>query len=226
MAALLKRGLSEEGYAVDVVTTGSDALWHASEFAYDAVLLDIMLPELSGIEVCRQLRTDKRWMPVLMLTARDTIDDRVRGLDAGADDYLVKPFSFQELSARVRALVRRGAVGRPTELRVADLRLDPASRRVWRGDVEVELSTKEFAILRLFLTHPGQVLTRAQILENVWDIAHDGLSNVVDQYVLYLRRKIDRPFGVDQLETVRGTGYRLRERPEPARRLDLTVGRG
>ncbi|HTK65036.1 MAG TPA: response regulator transcription factor [Pseudonocardia sp.] len=225
MAALLKRGLEEEGYAVDVAQTGPDGLWHAMEFAYDAVLLDVMLPEMSGIEVCRRLRFERRWVPILMITARDGVADRVAGLDAGSDDYLVKPFSFDELNARVRALIRRGAVERPTELRVADLRLDPASRRAWRGDVELELSTKEFAMLRMFLTHPGVVLSRARILEHVWDYAYDGVSNVVDQYVLYLRRKIDRPFKVQQLETVRGAGYRLREQPAVLQRLELPNSR-
>jgi two-component system OmpR family response regulator len=155
-------------------------------------------------------------VPVLMLTARDAVEDRVRGLDAGADDYLVKPFSFAELSARVRALIRRGAIERPTELRVADLRLEPATRRAWRGDAELRLSAKEFGLLELFLRNPDQVLTRTRILEHVWDFAYEASSNVVDQYVLYLRRKIDRPFGVDQLETVRGAGYRLRGVPVPA----------
>jgi two-component system OmpR family response regulator len=215
MAALLKRGLEEDGYAVDIAVTGPDAVWQASEFDYDAVLLDLMLPGLDGVQVCRQLREAGRWMPVLMLTARDAIEDRVSGLDAGADDYLLKPFSFAELSARVRALIRRGAVERPTLLQVADLRLDPATRRAWRGEVELELSSKEFALLELFLRHPGQVLTRTRILEHVWDFAYEGVSNVVDQYVLYLRRKTDRPFGVDQLETVRGAGYRLRTEPAP-----------
>ena len=224
MAALLKRGLAEEGYAVDVATNGPDGLWHASEFPYGAMLLDVMLPGTSGIEVCRQLRERRLWIPVLMLTARDGIADRVTGLDVGADDYLVKPFSFDELSARVRALVRRGAVERPTELQVGDLRLDPASRRAWRGEVELDLSTKEFALLRLFLTHPGQVLTRTQILEHVWDYAYQGTSNVGDQYVLYLRRKIDRPYRVDQLETVRGAGYRLREQPTRTRGSRVPTG--
>src|SRR5882757_6750363 len=158
MAALLKRGLEEEGYAVDVATTGPDALWHAMEFAYDAVLLDLMLPGMSGIEVCRRLRSERRWVPILMITARDAVADRVAGLDVGADDYLVKPFSFDELNARVRALIRRGAVERPTELRVGDLRLDPASRRAWRGETEIELSAKEFAILETFMRRPGEVL--------------------------------------------------------------------
>jgi len=216
MAALLKRGLQEDGYAVDVASTGPDAIWQATEFAYDAVLLDLMLPGLDGIEVCRQLRGAGRWVPVLMLTARDAVEDRVRGLDAGADDYLTKPFSFAELSARVRAMIRRGAIERPTELQVADLRLESATRRAWRGEAELRLSAKEFALLELFLRHPDEVLTRTRILEHVWDFAYEGGSNVVDQYVLYLRRKIDRPFGVDQLETVRGAGYRLRGEPVPA----------
>lgn len=210
MAALLKRGLEEDGYAVDVAGSGPDGVWHASEFCYDVVLLDVMLPGLDGFEVCRQLRAAGRWMPVLMLTARDAVADRVQGLDAGADDYLAKPFSFAELAARVRALIRRGSVERPSELVVGDLRLDPATRRAWRGAVELDLSAKEFALLELFLRHPDEVLTRTRILEHVWDFAYDGVSNVVDQYVLYLRRKVDRPFGVEQLETVRGAGYRLR----------------
>src|SRR6266498_3952267 len=192
LALLLKRGLAEEGYAVDV-----------------------MLPSLDGVEVTRRLRAGKRWVPVLLLTARDTIDDRVAGLDAGADDYLPKPFSFAELAARVRALVRRGRIERPTVLEVGGLRLDPARRQAWRGEVELELSPKEFALLELFLAHPGQVLTRTRILEHVWDFAYDPASNVVDQYVGYLRRKVDRPLCRADLETVRGAGYRLREPKEP-----------
>ena len=225
IAALLKRGLEEHSDAVDVATSGADALWFAMEFAYDAVVLDVMLPGMSGIEVCRRLRSDGRWVPILMITARDAVADRVTGLGVGADDYLVKPFSFDELNARVRALIRRGAVERPTELRVADLRLDPASRRAWRGEVELELSIKEFAMLRLFLSNPGVVLSRARILEHVWDYAYDGASNIVDQYVLYLRRKIDRPFAVAQLETVRGAGYRLGEHPTSMRADGRTAGR-
>lgn len=214
MAALLKRGLEEDGYAVDVASTGIDAVWQATEVTYDAVLLDVMLPGLGGVEVCQRLRAAGRWMPVLMLTARDAVGDRVRGLDAGADDYLAKPFSFAELSARVRALIRRGVAERPSALAVAGLRLDPATRRAWRGQSELDLSAKEFALLELFLRHPDEVLTRTRILEHVWDFSYDGVSNVVDQYVLYLRRKIDRPFGVEQLETVRGAGYRLRTCPD------------
>jgi two-component system OmpR family response regulator len=196
--------------------TGPDAVWQATECPYDAVVLDLMLPGFDGVEVCRRLRREGRWAPVLMLTARDALGDRVRGLDAGADDYLTKPFSFAELSARIRALIRRGGRARPSELTVGDLRLDPATRRAWRGPVELELSPKEFALLELFLRHPEEVLTRTRILEHVWDFAYDGVSNVVDQYVAYLRRKIDRPYGVEQLETVRGAGYRLRAAPAVA----------
>jgi two-component system OmpR family response regulator len=210
-AALLQRGLAEEGYAVDVAADGLSAVWQATEIGYDIVVLDVLLPDVDGFEVCRRLRAADCWAPVLMLTARDAVADRVRGLDAGADDYLTKPFSFAELSARLRALARRGAAERPTVLRVGDLRLDPASRQAWRGGCALGLSAKEFALLELFMRHPGQVLTRTRILDHVWDFAFDGVSNVVDQYVAYLRRKIDRPFGAEQLETVRGAGYRLRD---------------
>jgi two-component system OmpR family response regulator len=214
MATLLRRGLEEEGYAVDVAATGPDAVWQGVETAYDAIVLDVMLPGIDGFEVCSRLRAAERWAPVLMLTARGDVADRVRGLDAGADDYLTKPFSFAELAARLRALVRRGSSRRPPVLVVGDLRMDPASRRVWRGSSELSLSATEFALLHLLMRHPGEVLSRTRILEHVWDFAFDGVSNVVDQYVAYLRRKIDRPFGRDDLETVRGVGYRLRD-PEP-----------
>jgi two-component system OmpR family response regulator len=211
LSLLLKRGLEEQGYSVDVTGDGAEALWLATETDYDAIVLDVMLPTLDGLEVTRRLRAGRRWAPVLLLTARDGIDDRVRGLDAGADDYLVKPFSFAELAARLRALVRRGRAERPVVLEVGDLRLDPAQRQAWRGETELELSPKEFALLELFLAHPGEVLTRTRILEHVWDFAYDPASNVVDQYVGYLRRKVDRPFGRADLETVRGAGYRLRK---------------
>jgi two-component system OmpR family response regulator len=209
MAAMLRRGLSEDGYAVDVVGDGLEALWQATEVEYDAIVLDLMLPGADGFEVCRRLRQANRWAPVLLLTARTDVRDRITGLDSGADDYLAKPFSFSELAARLRALIRRGSPRRPTVLTAGTLRLDPAARLAWREDTVLELSAKEFALLELFLRHPGEVLSRARILEHVWDFAYEGVSNVVDQYVAYLRRKIDRPFGIEQLETVRGAGYRL-----------------
>ena len=210
LAALLRRGLVEEGHAADVAPTGEDALWRALATPYDAIVLDLMLPGLDGVEVCRRLRAAGVWAPVLMLTARDGVDDRVGGLDAGADDYLSKPFAFAEVLARLRALARRGAAERPVVLTAGDLRLDPASRRVWRGDVEVELSTKEFAVLEAFMRRPGSVLSRLELLEHAWDDAYEQRSNVVDVYVRYLRGKVDRPFGRRSLETVRGVGYRLR----------------
>ena len=210
MAGLLRRGLREEGLAADVVRTGDDALWMARATDYDAIVLDVMLPGVDGFEVCRRLREAGAWSPVLMLTARDGVDDRVSGLDAGADDYLTKPFSFAELLARLRALVRRPPVERPVVLVVGDLKLDPATRRVWRADTEIHLSAKEFALLDTFMRRPGEVLSRYQLLEHCWDYGYENRSNVVDVYVRYLREKIDRPFGRESLETVRGVGYRLR----------------
>jgi two-component system, OmpR family, response regulator len=216
MAGLLKRGLEEEGYSVDVAGGGREGEWLGSENPYDAVVLDVMLPDIDGFEVCRRLREAGCWSPVLMLTARDAVDDRVMGLDAGADDYLTKPFSFAELLARLRALIRRGIPERPTVLRQGDLVLDPATRRVARGEAPVDLTPKEFALLEYFMRHPGEVLTRTRLIEHVWDFAFEGDSNVVDVYVRYLREKVDRPFGRDSLETVRGAGYRLREEPADA----------
>lgn len=210
MATLLARGFRDEGYAVDLAADGTDGLWMATENEYDAVVLDGMLPGLDGFDVCRQLRERKRWAPVLVLTARDSVDHRVEGLDAGADDYMAKPFSFVELAARVRALVRRRAGDRPTVLEVGDLRLGPATHRAWRGDTLLQLSPKEMALLELLMRHPDEVVTRTRVLEHVWDFAYDGLSNIVDQYVSYLRKKVDRPFGRGDIETVRGIGYRLR----------------
>jgi two-component system, OmpR family, response regulator len=209
-AALLRRGLSEEGYAVDNVGDGVEAVWQATEITYDAIVLDLMLPGIDGFEVCRRLRAAQRWSPVLMLTARGDVADRIRGLNVGADDYLPKPFSFGELSARLRALIRRGARERPAALGVGDLRLDPAARRVVHGEEELELSPKEFALLELLMRHPGEVLTRTFILEHVWDFAYDGTSNIVDQYVRYLRKKMRRTSDGARIETVRGVGYRLR----------------
>jgi len=210
MAGLVKRGLEEEGIAVDVADRGEDAVWMAGSTEYDAVVLDVMLPGLDGFEVCRRLRADEVWTPVLMLTARDAVEDRVTGLDGGADDYLVKPFSFEELLARLRALVRRGAAERPAVLEAGDLRLEPATRRVTRGGAEIALSPKEFALLETLMLRPGRALSRLQLLEHAWDDTYENRSNVVDVYIRYLREKIDRPFGADTIETVRGVGYRLR----------------
>jgi two-component system OmpR family response regulator len=209
LAALLRRGLSEEGYAADVAGRGEDALWMAGAVEYDAIVLDVMLPGLDGLATCRRLREDGVWTPVLVLTARDAVASRVEGLDAGADDYLVKPFAFDELLARLRALTRRAPVERPAVIAVGDLRLDPARHRAWRGEVELDLSAKEFALLEAFMRRPGRALTRDQLLDAAWDMSFERRSNVVDVYVRYLREKIDRPFGRASLETVRGIGYRL-----------------
>jgi two-component system OmpR family response regulator len=210
MAAALTRGLRGEGMAVDVASTGADALDQVTCTEYDVVVLDVMLPDGDGFETCRRMRADGQWVPVIMLTARAAVEDRVKGLDSGADDYLTKPFSLAELLARIRALVRRGPVERPTELAVGSLRLDPGSREVHRGDVRVDLSAREFALLETFMRRPGQVLSQSQLLEAAWDLGYEQKSNVVEVYVRYLRQKIDRPFGLTSLETVRGTGYRLR----------------
>jgi two-component system OmpR family response regulator len=211
MAALIRRGFMSEYVGADVAPSGERALLEAAAIDYDAIVLDVMLPGADGFEVCRELRRREVWTPVIMLTARDAVDDRVRGLDNGADDYLVKPFAFAELMARVRALVRRGAHQRPAQLEVGDLTLDPATRRVARGGTGVTLSAKEFALLETFMRRPGDVLSRMYLLEQVWDYDYEHRSNVVDVYVRYLREKIDRPFGTDSIETVRGAGYRLCE---------------
>jgi two-component system, OmpR family, response regulator len=211
MAGLLRRALEEEGYSVDVAARGEDALWLGTENTYDAIVLDRMLPDLDGFEVSRKLREAGRWSPVLMLTARDAVADRVAGLDAGADDYLTKPFSFAELLARLRALMRRGAGERPSVLRVGDLELDPARRTVSRDGTRIDLTAKEFALLEYLMRHPGEVLTRTQLIEHVWDFAYEGDSNVVDVYIRYLRNKVDRPFGNDSIRTVRRAGYRLEQ---------------
>jgi two-component system OmpR family response regulator len=210
IAALLRRGLGEEGHAADVAANGEDALWMARATAYDAIVLDVMLPGIDGFETCRELRRAGVWSPVLMLTARDAVEDRVTGLDAGADDYLPKPFSFSELLARLRALQRRGAPERPTVVSVGELRLDPSSHEAWRGEQPIALSAKEFSLLEILMRRAGQVLSRYQLLEYAWDGDYDNRSNVVDVYVSYLRAKIDRPFGTHAIETVRGVGYRLR----------------
>jgi two-component system OmpR family response regulator len=211
MAALLRRGLSEEGLKVDVADEGERAIAMAGAADYDAVVLDVMLPGIDGFETCRRLRRDGVWAPVLMLTARGSLDDRVTGLDGGADDYLIKPFAFAELLARLRALVRRGTVERPPVMEVGDLKLDPGTRQVWRGDVEIDLSSKEFTLLETFMRHAGYVLSRTQLLEQAWEYDFEHRSNVVEVYIRYLRRKIDLPFGTKSIETVRGAGYRLRK---------------
>jgi two-component system OmpR family response regulator len=211
MASLIRRGLRKEGMAADVAGNGEDALARAQATEYDAIILDLMLPGIDGFEVCRRLREAGVWTPILMLTARDSVRDRVAGLDGGADDYLTKPFSYAELLARLRALVRRGPIERPAELRIGDLRLDPARRQVWRGEAEIGLSPKEFSILETFMRRPGEVLSRFQLLEHAWDYDYENRSNIVDSYIRLLRRKIDRPFGVQTIETVRGVGYRLKE---------------
>jgi two-component system, OmpR family, response regulator len=210
LASLIRKGLREEGLLADVAIKGEDALWMAGATPYDAIVLDVMLPGIDGFETCRRLRSDGVRTPILMLTARDAIEDRIEGLDTGADDYLPKPFDFGELLARLRALVRRGATEQDTVLRVGDLELEPATRRVRRGEQDVPLSTKEFQLLEVFMRHPGEVLSRFQLLEGAWDMGYEHRSNVIDVYVRYLREKIDRPFGVETLETVRGAGYRLR----------------
>jgi two-component system, OmpR family, response regulator len=210
LASLIRKGLRAEGLLADVAINGEDALWMAASTPYDALTLDLSLSGIDGLEVCRRLRADRVRTPILMLTASDAVEYRVAGLDAGADDYLIKPFDFGELLARLRALARRGPVERATVLRVADLTLDPASRRVRRGEREVELSIKEFQLLEVFMRHPDQVLTRYQLLEAAWDSGYEHRSNVIDVYVRYLREKLDRPFGLQSIETVWGAGYRLR----------------
>jgi two-component system OmpR family response regulator len=210
MAALLHRGLRRDGATVDVAARGEDALWMASATAYDAIVLDVMLPGIDGFETCRRLRAAEVWAPVLILTARDAVEDRVTGLDQGADDYLTKPFALDELLARLRALARRGARERPVVLEVGELRLDPGTRRVWRAETEIELPPKQFALLEALMREPGRVLSRYELLERAWDQAYENRSNVVDVHVRVLRDRIDRPFRTRSIETVRGAGYRLR----------------
>jgi two-component system, OmpR family, response regulator len=211
LSELLRRALSKEGHTVDVSADGTDALWMAGEVAYDAIVLDLMIPGTDGFSVCKALRAREQWTPVLMLTARDGVDDRVRGLDAGADDYLTKPFAMAELFARIRSITRREVAPRPTVLTAAGITIDPASHEVIRNGVRIELSPTEFALLTLFVRNAGRVLRRSEIIEQVWDFAYDGTSNVVDVYVRYLREKVDRPFGTHAIETVRGVGYLLRD---------------
>ncbi|OBI85900.1 DNA-binding response regulator [Mycobacterium sp. 1245805.9] len=210
MADLLRRGLIEDGYAVDVAADGPSGYHAATACDYDAVVLDVMLPGMSGFDICQKWRSRQNWVPVLMLTARGAVVDRVAGLDGGADDYLTKPFHLEELFARLRSLIRRGPIPRPTVLIVGTLRADPASRKCWRGDIEIELTTKEFGLLELLMRRPGTVLTRELLMEHCWDFAYESRSNVIDVHIRALRDKIDRPFGVRSIETVRGIGYRMR----------------
>jgi two-component system OmpR family response regulator len=206
LAGLLRQGLRRRGMGVDLAPTGEEALTRAAATDYDLIVLDVMLPGPDGFEVCRRLRAAEVWSPTLMLTALDGVDDRIRGLDSGADDYLAKPFSFEELLARIRALLRRGAPRRPAVLEVGDLRLDPASHRVWRAGRELSLTRREFALLETLIRQPGQVLSKFELLEHVWDDSYENRSNVIEVYVGYLREKLDR----GAIETVRGAGYRLR----------------
>jgi two-component system OmpR family response regulator len=209
LGPVLVRGLATDAIAADLVTTGREAIVRAGATDYTVIVLDVMLPDLDGFQVCRALRQDNTFAPVLMLTARDAIDDRVQGLDSGADDYLVKPFSFVELLARVRAMSRRGPIQRTVMLEVGDLRLDSARHQVWRGDSPIDLSRKEYAILEALMRHAGDVLSRFDLLEQVWGYDYENRSNIVEVYIRYLREKIDRPFGRNTLQTVRGVGYRV-----------------
>jgi len=216
IASMIRSALRAEGMLADVARTGEDALWMAGATPYDVVILDIGLPGINGYETCRRLRDDGVRTPIVMLTARDGVEERILGLDTGADDYLVKPFHFGELFARVRALARRGPVDTGPVLEVGDLTLDLARHTARRGDVEFELSTKELQLLEVFMRRPGRVLSRYELLEGAWDMDYENRSNVVDVYVRYLRDKIDRPFGIESIETVRGAGYRLRAARSPA----------
>ncbi|MDX6590562.1 MAG: two-component system, OmpR family, response regulator [Solirubrobacterales bacterium] len=210
LAGLWRRALRSAGEAADVAVRGEDALWMAGSTSYDALVLDVMLPGIDGFETCRRLRGDGVWTPILMLTARDALPDRVAGLDGGADDYVTKPFDLTELMARLRALARRREVERPTMPEVGDLRIDPAGKRVWRGEEEIEVSGKGFALLEVFMRNPDVVLSRLDLLEGAWDSGYENRSNVISVHVRHLRERIDRPFGLHSIETVRGAGYRLR----------------
>jgi two-component system, OmpR family, response regulator len=209
LGPVLVRGFATDSIAADLVTTGGDAIVRAGATDYAVIVLDVMLPDLDGFDVCRALREQHTDSPVLMLTARDGVADRVRGLNSGADDYLVKPFSFAELLARVRAMSRRGSIERRVVLEVGDLRLDSARHQVWRGEVAVDLSRKEYAVLEALMRRPGDVLSRFDLLEQAWGYAYENRSNVVEVYIRYVREKIDRPFGRNSLQTVRGVGYRI-----------------
>ena len=209
VARAVRRGLEAEGYAVDVALDGAEGQWLAGENEYDALVLDVMLPKLAGDVLCSRLREAGNWTPILMLTARSLPEEEARALDAGADDFLAKPFSYVVLVARLRALLRRGRRARPVVLEVGDLRLDPAAHRVWRGDCPVELTPRQFSLLEFLMRRPGEVLSKAMILEHVWDFAYDGDPNIVEVYVRQLRLRVDVPFGRTSLQTVRLVGYRL-----------------
>jgi two-component system, OmpR family, response regulator len=209
LGPVLVRGFATDSIAADLVTTGRDAIIRAGATEYAVIVLDVMLPDMDGFEVCRELRDDDALAPVLMLTARDAVRDRVHGLDSGADDYLVKPFSFDELLARVRAMSRRGPIERKVMLEAGDLRLDSARHQVWRGEIPIDLSRTEYAILEALMRHPGDVLSRFDLLEQVWGYGYENRSNIVEVYVRYVREKVDRPFGRNSIQTVRGVGYRL-----------------
>jgi len=213
MARAIKRGLENEGYSAEAVATGDDAVFWAKEQAFDAIVLDVMLPGMDGYAVCRTLRDASVWTPVLMLTARGAVEDRIAGLDAGADDYLVKPFAFGELLARLRALLRRGPAERTPEIVVGDIVIDPAAHSVTRSGVSIDLSPREFALLEFLAMRSGEVVRRSEILDHVWDYGYDGMSNVVDVYVGYLRKKIEKPFKSKVIRAVRGVGYILEPRP-------------
>ncbi len=215
LAASLRRGLEAEGYAVDVALDGAEGEWLAQENAYDAMVIDVMLPRLGGDALCAHRREAGDWTPILMLTARSGPEQESRALDAGADDFLAKPFSFMVLTARLRALVRRGTRERPTVLEVGDLRLDPATHRVWRGETEIALTPRQFALLEFLMRRSGEVVSKSTILEHVWDFAYDGHPNIVEVYVRQLRQRVDDPFGRRTLQTVRLVGYRLSDGDEP-----------
>ena len=215
LAELLKRGLETDGYAVDHAPDVAEATWLAREQPYDAIVLDVLLPDGSGLDLCGGLRAEHVWTPVIMLTARQTVPDRIAGLDAGADDYLAKPFSLDELLARLRAVIRRGPVERPTAIVVGQLVLNPVAHDVRLGEVPIDLTPTEFRLLALLMRHPDETLSRSEIVQHVWDFAFESDSNVVDVYIRYLREKIDRRFETHYIETVRGVGYRLRSEPRP-----------
>ncbi len=210
LASSLKKGLEDEGFAVDLASDGSEAVWLAQEQSYDVILLDVMLPHLNGYEVCRRLRAEEDWTPILMLTARDEDVDQVTGLDLGADDYVTKPFSFEVLLARIRSLVRRGPTERPVTIQVGDLIYDPAAKSVTRAGTEIELTSRELSLMAFLMRNAGTVLDKSEILTHVWDFAFEGDPNIVEVYIARLRRKVDRPFGRQDIETLRGLGYRLR----------------